>query len=82
MFGFRPLVAIEPVSVDLESMIRGYKEGYEIYKEYWDSFLSKDDLLAIEEIAMLDLDEYHFPADLWVKIMYDFAIGYHRKIIW
>ena len=80
MFGFRPLVAIEPVSVDLESMIRGYKEGYEIYKEYWASFLSRDDLSAIEEIAMLDLDDYHFPADLWVKIMYDFAIGYHRKI--
>ena len=34
---------------------------------------------AVEELAHLSHDAYSFPTDLWAKVVFDFAVAYHRE---
>ena len=79
MYGFRCEVFPKPVAVKLESMIEKFKIGVMENKNYWYSFLPKKRVEKIEEIAHLPQEKFNFPVDLWVKVVYDFAIAYKNN---
>jgi len=79
MYGFRCEVFPKPVAVKLESMIEKFKIGVMENKNYWYSFLPKKRVEKIEEIAHLPREKFNFPVDLWVKVVYDFAIAYKNN---
>jgi hypothetical protein len=46
--------------------------------EIWRRVVSSETALALESIARLSEETFALPQDLWVRLVYDFAITYHR----
>jgi hypothetical protein len=45
------------------------------------SILAPDTLVHLKQVAAMDIDQFSFPSELWVRILYDFAAAYHRTAI-
>jgi glycosyltransferase involved in cell wall biosynthesis len=80
-FGFQYEVGLEPVSVSVERMIGNFRLGVEDLMEIWRKVLLLETALSLESIARLSDKAFSFPEDLWVHIVYDFAIAYHKGSI-
>jgi glycosyltransferase involved in cell wall biosynthesis len=80
-FGFHYEVGLEPVSVNVERMIGNFRLGIRDLMEIWSKVLLPEITLSLESIARLSDEAFSFPQDLWVRIIYDFAIAYHQGII-
>ncbi len=80
-FGFRYEVGLEPVSVNVERMIGNFRLGVRDLMEIWRKVLFPESALWLESIARLSDEAFSFPEDLWVRIIYDFAIAYHKGLI-
>jgi len=78
IYGFRSETPPEPVSVNLNSIIEKFKGGIEDNKEYWSTFLPLQRVKELEEISSVSLDKFNFSPELWVKIIYDFAVTYSQ----
>ena len=52
--------------------------GWIEYRRLWQTTLAPDNLTHIEALASLPPDRFHFPADLWAKIIYDFATVFNK----
>ncbi|MBC7189940.1 hypothetical protein H5U35_07010, partial [Candidatus Aerophobetes bacterium] len=76
MYGFPVGVFPEPVEVNVELMIEKFKAGVEEHRKFWSSFLPGDTLRELEKVALLSRQDFNFPSQLWVKIIYDFAVAY------
>ncbi len=80
-FGFRYEVGLEPVSVNVERMIGNFRLGVKDLMEIWGKVLFPEAALRLESIARLSDEAFSFPRDLWVHIIYDFAIAYHKGLV-
>lgn len=80
-FGFRYEVGLEPIPVNVERMIRHFQLGMKDLMEIWRKALSLDTIRGLESIARLPEEKFMFPQELWVRIVYDFAIAYHQGTI-
>jgi len=78
IYGFRSDNPPEPVSVNLNSIVEKFKRGVEDNKEYWSTFLPSQRVKELEEISSVSLDKFNFSPELWVKIIYDFAVTYSQ----
>jgi glycosyltransferase involved in cell wall biosynthesis len=77
-FGFRYEVGLEPISVNVERMIGNFRLGVKDLMEIWRKVLPHETAHWLESIGRLSDAAFSFPQDLWVRIIYDFAIAYHR----
>jgi glycosyltransferase involved in cell wall biosynthesis len=80
-FGFHYEVGLEPISVNVERMIGNFRLGVKDLMEIWRKVLLPETALWLESIARLSDEAFSFPQDLWVRIIYDFAISYHKESI-
>jgi len=78
-FGFRYEVGLEPISVNVERMIRNFRLGVKDLMEIWRKLLSTETVAWLEFIGRLSDEAFFFPQDLWVRIIYDFAIAYYKE---
>ena len=78
-FGFRYEVGLEPISVNVERMIRNFRLGVKDLMEIWRKVLSAETVAWLESIGRLSDEAFFFPQDLWVRIIYDFAIAYYKE---
>jgi len=69
----------EPVKVTLSAMIEKLRKGVEELGDLWGRILAAENLAAVRQIASLSQADYAFPAELWAKVVYDFAVAYNRK---
>ncbi|MEW6376367.1 MAG: glycosyl transferase family 2 [Thermodesulfobacteriota bacterium] len=77
-FGFHYEVGLEPIPVNVERMIGNFRLGVKDLMEIWRKVLPPETALWLESIARLSNEGFSFPQDLWVRMMYDFSIAYHR----
>ena len=77
-FGFFYEVGLEPVSVSVERMIGNFRLGVKDLMEIWKTVLPAETTLWLESIRRLSDEAFSFPQDLWVRIVYDFAVAYHK----
>jgi glycosyltransferase involved in cell wall biosynthesis len=77
-FGFHYEVGLEPVSVNLERMIGNFRLGVRDLTEIWRKVLPSETMHWLDSIGRLSDEAFSFPQDLWVRIIYDFAVAYHR----
>ena len=80
-FGFKFEVGLEPVRVNLERMVENFKDGVANLGPVWKRFLSSDILRELKRMTAYNVLEFKFPDELWVKIVYDFALAHHNKIM-
>jgi hypothetical protein len=67
----------EPVAVTLSALIGKFKDGVDDRKPLWEKFVSSETLSEVKSLSRLDEDSFEFPATLWVRTVYEFAVAYN-----
>jgi hypothetical protein len=80
-FGFKFEVGLEPIRVNLERMVDSFKHGLSNLGPIWQKILSPELTVQLEEIASRHVVDFYLPDAIWVRIIYDFALAYHRKVM-
>ncbi|GIK42974.1 MAG: glycosyl transferase [Chloroflexota bacterium] len=71
----RSLTASE---VDPAPLLDDLALGWMEYRLLWQQILTPINLASIEALAALPPDLFYFPADLWARIVYDFAVVFNK----
>lgn len=80
-FGFQYTVGLEPVGVNIERMIERFKLGVKELMGIWKGLLSKDIVDFLGTAELMKKETFHIPEEIWVEIIYSFAIAAHKKMI-
>ncbi|MDX1522437.1 MAG: hypothetical protein R3264_12495, partial [Anaerolineae bacterium] len=52
--------------------------GWIEHRWLWQSILTPENLTQLETLAALQPEQFYFPADLWGRIIYDFAVVFNK----
>jgi len=80
-YGFQYAVGLEPVNVNLDRMLDRFRLGVKELMGIWKEFLSEGIRVFLCEIDSLPRENFHIPDEVWVEIIYSFAVAAHKKII-
>jgi hypothetical protein len=67
--------------VNISRMVAAIRQGIRDLLPLWQVILSPETLGQILALGIQDSDEFHFPADLWVQVVYEFALAYHDQVL-
>lgn len=81
VFGFEYSVGLEPVQVNVERMVRIFCSGVRELGEVWERCLHSETLEEVRSLAGQSLASFRFPAPLWVRVVYDFAVAHHARVV-
>jgi hypothetical protein len=86
--GSEPVTEIGPAAppgaesgrVDVARMVDGFRRGLRDLLPIWEHILAPE---TLGEVLGLDVggDRLQFPDDLWARVVYDFALGYHYGVV-
>jgi glucosylglycerate synthase len=79
-FGPDHAVTAEPMDLDRARMFEMFQTGVKQLEPILNSILSPETHASIQTIAALDQKSFRFSAELWVKMLYDFAASYHHAV--
>jgi len=74
-------VTLEPVRVNRQRLMEMFRSGIAELESVFKSILSPATLSELNRIATLEEAEFRYPAELWVKTIYEFAASYHKSVI-
>ncbi|HET7685124.1 MAG TPA: glycosyl transferase family 2 [Candidatus Limnocylindria bacterium] len=78
-YGFERVVAPEEIMVNHAKLIDNLEQARLTQRDTWAEMLSDEQL---ERVMALELPEdpstFHFPAELWVRCLYDALVAFHR----
>ena len=77
-FGRQSEIGLKPISFNVQGMIRNFRLGIRNLMEIWKRILAPETASSLESLHRLSDDAFSFPKDLWVQLVYDFAIAYHK----
>lgn len=80
-FGAQPEGALEPARVNRKQLSEMFATGVAQLEPVFRSILSPSTFSELQRIATLDVGEFHYPADLWAKTVFEFAASYHKSVI-
>lgn len=80
-FGFQYTVGLEPVSVNLDRMIDKFRLGIKELMSLWEIFIPKEIIDFLHKIEVVRKAEFHIPDEIWVEIIYSFAVAAHGKVL-
>jgi glucosylglycerate synthase len=78
-YGFQYAVGLEQVNVNVERMLGIFREGIRGLREIWAAVLGQGDFGDVEALGNSGNEAFRFPRGLWSRIIYDYALAYHRK---
>ena len=81
LFGFPHGVGLEPVSVNVGRMVGIFAQGVRDLGEVWGRALEGPTLGEVAALAAQGERDFRFPDPLWVRVVHDFAIAYHRRAL-
>jgi glycosyltransferase involved in cell wall biosynthesis len=79
--GFRYAVGLEPVKVNVERMIERFNLGVDDLMEIWREFLPREVTDFLIKARAQQAGEFRIPDELWVEIVYGFALAAHRRVM-
>ncbi len=68
-------------TINVDRMIRGFRQGLRDLLPIWEIILSPETLSAILPLGLVEKEEFRFPPPLWAQTVYDFALAYHEKAL-
>jgi hypothetical protein len=74
-------VLLEPVRVNRKRLREMFSTGVAELESVFRSILSPSTLAELQQIAHLREEEFHYPAELWVSTVYEFAASYQKSVI-
>jgi len=80
VFGFGLGEVEEPptVRVDRDRLYRRFTDGVRDFQGVWCRVLGPDVFAKLVEVKEMGKDYFDFPTQLWARILFDYAIGYHK----
>jgi glucosylglycerate synthase len=79
--GFRYAVGLEPVKVNVERMVERFNLGVDELMDIWRRFLPREATSYLKSARALPAAEFRIPDDLWVEIVYGFALAAHQRVM-
>lgn len=80
-YGFRFEVGVEPVNVNLERLVTSFQHGVKELMPVWRGILDYKCIDRLKMMARASVSDFEFPDELWVKIIYQYALGYHHRVM-
>jgi glucosylglycerate synthase len=80
-FGFAAPPPADAAPADTKPMLETFQLGFRNLQEVWSLVLPPVTLLDLKRLARPGNDRFHMPDELWVKIVYDFALAYRLRTI-
>jgi hypothetical protein len=80
LFGFPHGVGLEPVPVNVERMRSIFRQGVDDLAEVWQHALAPETLADVQALGRA-ADGLDFPDELWVRVVYDFALAHQRRAL-
>ena len=80
-FGKPVLLSQDTGTVDVSRMVESFQLGNRNLQEIWDLVLPPSTLLELKKLARLPLEQFRMPNDLWVRIVFDFALAHRLRTI-
>jgi glucosylglycerate synthase len=78
-------VAVAPPAdgapADIRPMLETFQLGFRNLQEVWSLVLPPVTLLELKRLARPGTERFHLPDELWVRIIYDFALAYRLRTI-
>lgn len=81
VFGFHYEVGLEPVNVNIQRMVDKFTLGAKELIPIWENILSEDTLGFLKKLSQATRKKFRMPDEVWVDIIYSFALAAHRNII-
>jgi glycosyltransferase involved in cell wall biosynthesis len=79
LFGFPFDVGLEPIAVNVERMIRAFKQGVADLGELYGAVLAGETRLALSQAAELAGEAFRLPDGVWAHVIYEFAAAHHHR---
>ncbi len=79
--GAQSEVMLEPVRVNRKRLREMFATGVAQLEPVFRAILSASTLSELQRIAVLEVSEFNYPADLWAKTVFEFAASYHKSVI-
>jgi len=71
----------EEAAVDVQRMIETFQLGYRNLREIWTIALPPGTFLELKKLTTLTAAGFRMPDDLWVRVVYDFALAHRQRAI-
>lgn len=81
IFGFQFEVGTEPVSVNVKRMIESFQRGCQDLQDVYRLILPPATMLDLKRTAASPVESFSFDDDLWVRTVYDYALGHRLRVI-
>ena len=77
-YGFERVVAPEPINVSQEKLVDNFENARLAQGEAWREMLSDEQLERVLALTWDEVAQFHFPAELWIRCLYDTLVAYNR----
>jgi glycosyltransferase involved in cell wall biosynthesis len=78
-YGFERVIAPEPIDVNHAKLIDNFENARLSQRDVWARMLTEEQL---DRVMTLEVPphaaDFHFPAELWIRCLYDSLVAYHR----
>ncbi|MGA8143180.1 MAG: hypothetical protein WB987_04740 [Candidatus Acidiferrales bacterium] len=75
------VVAQDTGTVDISRLLESFQLGIRDLQEIWGMVLPPSTLFELRKLSRLPLEEFRMPDELWVRIVYDFALAHRLRTI-
>jgi hypothetical protein len=75
------LVSQDAGTVDISRMMESFQLGIRDLEEIWGLVLPPSTLFELRKLARLPSEQFRMPDELWVRIVYDFALAHRLRTI-
>lgn len=72
---------LEPLRVNRKRLWEMFVKGVSALESVFQTILSPSTLAELNRIAALDEEKFRYPAELWVKTVYEFAAAHRKSVI-
>jgi hypothetical protein len=79
--GAQSEVMPEPVRVNRKQLREMFATGVAQLEPIFRSILSPSTLSDLQRISTLDVSDFNYPAEVWAKTVFEFAVSYHKSVI-
>ncbi len=71
---------VEPFHIDVDALIEYFRLGFQNFGPVWERITTPDNFRVLKTLASRRTRRKAFllPEDVWARIVYDFAVYYHR----
>lgn len=81
LFGDPFAPSSEESSVDIDRLVNSFQLGVRDLQEIWSLVLPPTSLFELRRLARLTADQFAMPDELWVRVVYDFALAFRLRVV-